>query len=70
MTQSTNEDIYFKIESESGEAHTFKEVVISNEDGGISFSRFDGINVAVGKYSLVPYSGKENKKIGPPIPIQ
>ena len=35
-----------------GEAHTFKEVVISNEDGGISFSRFDGINVAVGKYSL------------------
>ncbi|MGG1788944.1 DUF4179 domain-containing protein [Bacillus mycoides] len=70
VTQSTNEDIYFKIESESGEAHTFKEVVISNEDGGISFSRFDGINVAVGKYSLVPYSGKENKKIGPPIPIQ
>ncbi|MCQ6529410.1 DUF4179 domain-containing protein [Bacillus mycoides] len=70
VPQSTNEDIYFKIESESGEAHTFKEVVISNEDGGISFSRFDGINVAVGKYSLVPYSGKENKKIGPPIPIQ
>ncbi|WP_088294069.1 DUF4179 domain-containing protein [Bacillus mycoides] len=70
VTQSTNEDIYFKIESESGEAHTFKEVVISNEDGGISFGRFDGINVAVGKYSLVPYSGKENKKIGPPIPIQ
>ncbi|QUG83090.1 DUF4179 domain-containing protein [Bacillus nitratireducens] len=70
VTQSANEDIYFKIESESGEAHTFKEAVISNKDGGISISRFDGINVAVGKYSLVPYLGKEKKVIGPSIPIQ
>lgn len=70
VTQSANEGIYFKIESESGEAHTFKEVVISNKDGGISFSRFDGIDLAVGKYSLVPYSGEENKVIGPSIQIQ
>lgn len=70
VTQSENEDIYFKIESESGEAYTFKEAVISNKDGGISISRFDGINVAVGKYSLVPYSGKEKKVIGPSIQIQ
>ncbi len=70
VTESENENIYFKIESESGEVHTFKETVISNKDGGISFSRFDGINVAVGKYALVPYSGKEKKGIGPSIPIQ
>ncbi|MBK5425797.1 MULTISPECIES: DUF4179 domain-containing protein [Bacillus] len=70
VTQSANEGIYFKIESESGEAHIFKEVVISNKDGGISFSRFDGIDLAVGKYSLVPYSGEENKVIGPSIQIQ
>lgn len=70
VTQSTNEEIYFKIESESGEAYTFKEASVSNKDGGISISRFDGINVAMGKYSLVPYSGKANELIGPSIPIQ
>ncbi|PGM95794.1 DUF4179 domain-containing protein [Bacillus cereus] len=70
VTQSENEDIYFKIESESGEAYTFKEAFVSNKDGGISISRFDGINVAVGKYSLVLYSGEEKKVIGPSIQIQ
>ncbi|WP_166704212.1 DUF4179 domain-containing protein [Bacillus albus] len=70
VTQSTNEDIYFKIESESGKTYIFKEAFASNKEGDISFSRFDGINVSVGKYSLVPYSGKENEVIGPSIPIQ
>ncbi len=70
VTQSTNEDIYFKIESESGKTYIFKEAFASNKEGDISFSRFDGINVSVGKYSLVPYSGKENDVIGPSIPIQ
>ncbi|MDM5155035.1 DUF4179 domain-containing protein [Bacillus sp. DX1.1] len=70
VTQSTNEEIYFKIESESGEAWTFKEAFVSNEAGDISISRFDAINLAVGKYSLVPYSGEENKVIGPSISIQ
>lgn len=70
VTQSTNEDIYFKIESESGKTYICKEAFASNKEGEISFSRFDGINVSVGKYSLVPYSGKENEVIGPSIPIQ
>lgn len=70
VTQSANEDIYFKIESESGKTYIFNEVFASNKEGDISFSRFDGINVSVGKYSLVPYSGKANEVIGPSIPIQ
>ncbi|HGH7173110.1 TPA: DUF4179 domain-containing protein [Bacillus wiedmannii] len=70
VTQSANEDVYFKIESESGKTYMFKEGLVSNKEGDISYSRFDGINVSVGKYSLVPYSGKENKVIGPSIPIQ
>ncbi|KAB2454594.1 DUF4179 domain-containing protein [Bacillus sp. CH126_4D] len=70
VTQSTNEEIYFKIESESGKTYICTEAFASNKEGDISFSRFDGINVSVGKYSLVPYSGKENEVIGPSIPIQ
>ncbi|MGE6537319.1 DUF4179 domain-containing protein [Bacillus luti] len=70
VPQSANEDIYFKIESESGKTYIFKEAFVSNKGGDISFSRFDGINVSEEKYSLVPYSGKENEVIGPSIPIQ
>lgn len=70
VTQSTNEDVYFKIKSESGKAYIYKEAFVSNKGGDISFSRFDGINVSVGKYLLVPYSVKENEVIGPSIPIQ
>ncbi|CAM4417807.1 hypothetical protein BAMA_04170 [Bacillus manliponensis] len=67
-TQSTHNPIYFKIVSENGEEQLFNEATF-NDPGEISFSRFDSINIEQGKYSLVPYNGKD-EVIGEAIPIQ
>lgn len=67
LSKNASEDIHFKIKSEDGEIKTFSSAYNSNDDGDVSFARFNGFHLEDDHFQLVVYDGED--KLLSEIPI-
>jgi len=70
LSQSSSEDIRFKIQSQEGIKGEFSSAYNSNKPGDLSYSRFDGITLESGEYFLMVYDSNDNELIKEAIPIK
>ncbi|WP_027408489.1 DUF4179 domain-containing protein [Anoxybacteroides tepidamans] len=69
LSQSTSEDVYFKIQSADGALKTYSSAFTSNHAGDVSFVRFNGLTLEQTKYFLIAYDSKGHRLHQEPIPI-
>jgi hypothetical protein len=70
LSQSSSEDIRFKIQSQEGVKGEFSSAYNSNKPGDLSYSRFNGITLESGEYFLMVYDSDDNKLIKEAVPIK
>ncbi|USK45083.1 DUF4179 domain-containing protein [Cytobacillus oceanisediminis] len=70
LSQSSSEDIRFKIQSQEGTIGEFSSAFNSNNPGDLSYAKFNGITLNSGEYFLMAYDSNDNELIKELIPIK